>query len=139
PVQVLVLQWDVLPLRDLEPADDFVLGHRLTAFLAHLLVADGRQVSPFEEVEAKLLRLGCAVHPHRDADQAEGDRAAPDRSHNPRVPHRGPTITRLLPTFGRGRRRGTSLWILWMQRNRPAGGTSRADGGGARLRGCPGD
>ena len=81
PVEVLVAELDVAALVDLEAADDVVARDRLAVVAPHLLVGDRGHVLPVEEVEAELLRLGGREHPHADADEAEGDGAAPDRAH----------------------------------------------------------
>jgi hypothetical protein len=87
PVDVLLRQLDVAALLDLEPAHDLVRVDVLAGVLAHLVVADRLQVALCEEVEAQLLRLGGRRHSHRDRDEPEGDRAAPDRSrHVPGIP-----------------------------------------------------
>src|SRR5215211_7654502 len=79
-VEIVVLERDVAALVDLEAAHDLVGGNGLAAVLAHLVVADRRQVTPVEEVKAQLFRLGRREHPHSDADEAERDRATPDGS-----------------------------------------------------------
>ena len=80
-VEVLVVERHVTPLLDLEAADDLVGVDPFAVVTPDLLVGDGCQVLLVEEVEAELLRLGGGEHPHAHADQAEGDRTAPDRSH----------------------------------------------------------
>src|SRR5258705_150057 len=88
PVEVLVFERHVAALLDLEPANDLVSVDPLTVVTPDLLVGDRRQVLLVEEVEAKLLRLRRRKHPDRDADKAERDAAAPDRTHEPPLPGR---------------------------------------------------
>jgi hypothetical protein len=86
-IEILVLERHVLALLDLEAADDVVRVDLLAGVAPDLLVADRLQVLLVEEVEPELLRLGRAEHPHGHADEAEGDRSAPDRTgHSIRVP-----------------------------------------------------
>jgi hypothetical protein len=81
PVEVFVLDRDVLAFLDLEAPDDVVGINALARVLADLVVADRLEVVLVEKVEAQLLRLGRRVHADSHADEPERDRAAPDRSH----------------------------------------------------------
>src|SRR5207249_3704283 len=74
------VEGDVAALLDLEAADDVVRVDVLAGVSPHLLVADRLQIVLVQEVEAELLRLGGAEHPYGHADEAERDRAAPDRA-----------------------------------------------------------
>ncbi len=95
-VEILVGELDEPSFLDLEAADDVVGIDVLARVSPHLVVADRRQIVLVEEVELELLGLGSRVHAHRHADEAERDRAAPDRAcHGPQaVPEGGRVSTR---------------------------------------------
>src|SRR5581483_10443535 len=59
--------------------------HRLALLLAHLLVADRALVLLVDEVEVERVLVDAAEHPHGNIDEAERDRAAPERAWHPSV------------------------------------------------------
>jgi hypothetical protein len=81
-LEVLVREVDPFPLRDLEGFHDLVVGHGLVVLgLADLLVADAAAVGLVHVMEVQAVLLHGTLHAHGDADEPEGDRAGPDRSH----------------------------------------------------------
>ena len=82
-LEVLVLHQDVLAGLELEGLDHLVVRDGLVLELANLLVSDRALVGLVDEVEVQLVLGDRAVQAHRHVDEAEADRARPDRPWHP--------------------------------------------------------
>src|SRR5690606_30770290 len=88
-LQVLRIDDDELVLLDLVALDDVLPLDALAAHGVDALVADGGQVPLVEQPEVELLRAALGgVQRHRDLEEAEADRPAPDAA---ACPARGAT------------------------------------------------
>src|SRR6188472_3745853 len=130
-LEILVGHVDVLALGHLVAADDLVVRDRLSLLFADLLVPDPRVVLLVQEVEADVLLVDRAVHPHRDVDEAERDRAGPDRAR-----HGSPTASR---SSGGVARPSPTLVTpgVWWETSRRASEVEQSGVGRACRRGRP--
>src|SRR4029453_8900952 len=124
PIEILVLERNVLPLADLVAPNDVVGRNGLPVVLADLLVSDRRHVPSVQKVKLEVFRLRGREHAHRHADKPEGNRPAPDRPHGSVLPTGPAAVTARFPTSGPGQGRLERLWTLWIPQRRPATGNA---------------